>query len=78
MLGLCFVHVTSNRFQRSDGENRQLRGQRLSMMLASNRRNSPLCAFAVEVDFVLDSPKSPCAENVIYRVNNARQEDAFL
>ena len=48
------------------------------MMLASNRRNSPHSAFAVEVDFVLDSPKSPCAENVIYRVNNARQEDAFL
>ena len=38
-------------------------------MLASSRRNSPYCAFAVEVDCVLDSPKSPCDEDVIYRVN---------
>lgn len=33
---------------------------------------------AVEVDLVLDSPQSPRAEHVVYRVNNARQEDSFL
>ena len=41
-------------------------------------RHSPRCAFAVEVDFVLDPPKNPGAENVVDRVHDARQEEAFL
>ena len=41
-------------------------------------RHSPRCAFAVEVDFVLDPPQDPCAEHVVYRMNDARQKNAFL
>ena len=47
-------------------------------MLVITGRNSPLCAFAVEVDFVLDTPHYPSAKHVVYRMHDARQEDAFL
>ena len=47
-------------------------------ILLEKRRHAPRCAFAVEVDLVLDSPKNPCAEYVVDRVHDARQEEAFL
>ena len=43
-----------------------------------SRRHSPRGDFTVKVDLVLDPPQKTCAEDVVYRVNDAGQEDAFL